>query len=136
METSPQTSQSSRRSRTIRCCASWAATPSCSPIVYLVVGIAVEARRGACTPRPWSSSGSPCPWTRAGAGAGGGGGDGAAARTDYLQRPDPRYRVRLIFAGTTIVIIFVLAFLVGGARWAACASWSTGRTKKAPARRA
>jgi hypothetical protein len=34
-------------------------------------------------------------------------------RTDYLNGQIPDYQVRLIFAGTTIVIIFVLAFVVG-----------------------
>ncbi|MFL5344142.1 MAG: hypothetical protein ACJ8AT_05080 [Hyalangium sp.] len=34
-------------------------------------------------------------------------------RADYLNGKIPDYQVRLIFAGTTIVIIFVLAFVVG-----------------------
>jgi hypothetical protein len=34
-------------------------------------------------------------------------------RADYLNGQIPDYQVRLIFAGTTIVIIFVLAFVVG-----------------------
>jgi hypothetical protein len=34
-------------------------------------------------------------------------------RADYLNGKLPDYQVRLIFAGTTIVIIFVLAFVVG-----------------------
>jgi hypothetical protein len=34
-------------------------------------------------------------------------------RTTYLNGQIPEYQVRLIFAGTTIVIIFVLAFVVG-----------------------
>ncbi len=34
-------------------------------------------------------------------------------RANYLNGQVPDYQVRLIFAGTTIVIIFVLAFVVG-----------------------
>jgi heme/copper-type cytochrome/quinol oxidase subunit 2 len=34
-------------------------------------------------------------------------------RANYLNGQIPDYQVRLIFAGTTIVIIFVLAFVVG-----------------------
>jgi hypothetical protein len=34
-------------------------------------------------------------------------------RTIYLDGKIPDYQVRLIFAGTTIVIIFLLAFVVG-----------------------
>jgi hypothetical protein len=34
-------------------------------------------------------------------------------RADYLNGQIPDYQVRLIFAGTTIVVIFVLAFAVG-----------------------
>ncbi|MBN1207471.1 MAG: hypothetical protein JXB05_21515 [Myxococcaceae bacterium] len=34
-------------------------------------------------------------------------------RTTYLDGKIPDYQVRLIFAGTTIVIIFLLAFVVG-----------------------
>jgi hypothetical protein len=37
----------------------------------------------------------------------------APLRADYLNGQIPDYQVRLIFAGTTIVIIFVLAFVVG-----------------------
>ncbi len=34
-------------------------------------------------------------------------------RADYLNAKIPDYQVRLIFASTTIVIIFALAFMVG-----------------------
>jgi hypothetical protein len=34
-------------------------------------------------------------------------------RTRYLEGQLPDYQVRLIFGGTTIIVIFLLAFLVG-----------------------
>ena len=34
-------------------------------------------------------------------------------RASYLNGQIPDYQVRLIFAGTTLVIIFLLAFVVG-----------------------
>lgn len=80
-------------------------------IVYLLVGIAVEAaRRVYPTPlvKRLSLSLDSLP-ARALEFVG----VMESLRADYLNGQLPDYQVRLIFAGTTIVIIFVLAFLVG-----------------------
>lgn len=80
-------------------------------IVYLLVGIAVEAaRRLYPTPlvKRLSLSLDSLP-ARALEFVG----VMESLRADYLNGQLPDYQVRLIFAGTTIVIIFVLAFLVG-----------------------
>lgn len=80
-------------------------------IVYLLVGIAVEAaRRLYPTPlvKRLSLSLDSLP-ARALEFVG----VMESLRADYLNGQLPEYQVRLIFAGTTIVIIFMLAFLVG-----------------------
>ena len=80
-------------------------------IVYLVVGIAVEAARRFYPTRlvqrlSLSLDSLPARALELV-------GVMDSLRANYLNGQVPDYQVRLIFAGTTIVIIFVLAFVVG-----------------------
>jgi hypothetical protein len=80
-------------------------------IIYLVVGISVEALRGRYPTRfvqRLSLSLDSLP-ARALETVG----LLEPLRVDYLNGQIPEYQVRLIFAGTTIVVIFLLAFTVG-----------------------
>lgn len=80
-------------------------------IIYLVVGISVEALRRVYPTRfiqrlSLSLDSLPARTLEAV-------GVLEPLRADYLNGQIPDYQVRLIFAGTTILVIFLLAFAVG-----------------------